>query len=68
MNGGQGAGCPECVRSKGEFVHALRTGDRAEGERVMAARGLHLYVAHWGPGRGRGAAVAPGDAPGPHLT
>ncbi len=43
------SGCPECDWLKGEFTRALRSVDRGEGERVTAARGLHLYAAHWGP-------------------
>lgn len=41
--------CPECARLKVEFGRALGAGDRGEGERVMAVRGLHLYATHWGP-------------------
>ncbi|MBZ4323717.1 hypothetical protein [Streptomyces huiliensis] len=47
--GEQRAGCAECRRLRDEFTRALRTGDRAGAESVMAARGLHEYAAHWGP-------------------
>ncbi|MBZ4319557.1 hypothetical protein [Streptomyces huiliensis] len=42
-------GCPECRRLRDQFADAIRSGDRAGAERVMAARGLHDFAAHWGP-------------------
>ncbi|KAB7846842.1 hypothetical protein [Streptomyces mobaraensis] len=42
------AGCAECRRLREEFARAVRSGDRAAAEGVMAARGLHEYAAHWG--------------------
>ncbi|MGI5341134.1 hypothetical protein ACQEVS_28910 [Streptomyces sp. CA-181903] len=46
--GEQRAGCAECRRLREEFARAVRSGDRAGAEGVMAARGMHEYAAHWG--------------------